>query len=86
MTNERDAIELTKALLRFDTINPTGDETACARHLGDLLADGGFRVDYHPYGERRACVVASFGGRVVRAPLCFPGHIDTLPLGGARGR
>jgi succinyl-diaminopimelate desuccinylase len=86
MTNERDAIELTKALLRFDTINPTGDETACARHLGDLLADGGFRVDYHPYGERRACVVASIGGREERAPLCITGHIDTVPLGGASWR
>jgi succinyl-diaminopimelate desuccinylase len=86
MARERDAIELTKTLLRFDTINPTGDETACARYLGDRLADGGFRVDHHPYGERRACVVASIGGHPDEAPLCITGHIDTVPLGGAAWR
>ena len=86
MAHERDAVELTKSLLRFDTINPTGDETACARHLGDVLADAGFRVDYHPYGERRTCVVASVGGNTAKAPLCITGHIDTVPLGGTRWR
>lgn len=86
MTDGRNAVELTKALLRFDTINPTGDETACARHLGDRFADAGFRVDYHPYGERRTCVVASIGGSADRAPLCITGHIDTVPLGAASWR
>jgi len=86
MHTERNAVELTKELLRFDTINPTGDETACARHLGDRLADAGFRVDYHPYGERRTCVVAAIGGNADKAPLCITGHIDTVPLGGARWR
>ncbi|HEX8739012.1 MAG TPA: M20/M25/M40 family metallo-hydrolase, partial [Casimicrobiaceae bacterium] len=82
MTEEQAAVELTKELLRFDTINPTGDETACARHLGDRLADAGFRVSYHPYGGRRTCVVASIGGSAGRLPLCITGHIDTVPLGG----
>lgn len=86
MNGERDAVELTKALLRFDTINPTGDETACARHLGDLLADAGFRVAYHAYGERRTCVVASIGGNADKPPLCITGHIDTVPLGAAPWR
>ena len=85
MTDERNAVELTKALLRFDTINPTGDETACARYLGDRLAEGGFRVEYHPYGPRRTCVVASIGG-ADKPPLCITGHIDTVPLGGAPWR
>jgi len=86
MSAERDAVELTKALLRFDTINPTGDETGCARYLGDLLADAGFRVSYHPYGERRTCVVAGLGGSTGRRPLCITGHIDTVPLGAAHWR
>jgi succinyl-diaminopimelate desuccinylase len=86
MTNERNAVELTKELLQFDTINPTGDETGCARHLGDLLADAGFRVDYHPYGERRTCVVASIGGKADKRPLGLTGHIDTVPLGASPWR
>ncbi|MBS0326211.1 MAG: M20 family metallopeptidase [Proteobacteria bacterium] len=86
MSAERNAIELTRDLLRFDTINPTGDETACARYLGDLLADAGFRVSYYPYGERRTCVVAALGGSSGKRPLCITGHIDTVPLGAARWR
>ncbi|MGH8801280.1 MAG: M20/M25/M40 family metallo-hydrolase, partial [Casimicrobiaceae bacterium] len=86
MTREREAVDLTKALLRFDTVNPGGDETACARHLGDRLADAGFRVAYHSYGERRTCVVASAGGSTGKPPLCITGHIDTVPLGAAAWR
>lgn len=81
MTAARDAFELTRKLLRFDTINPPGDETACARFVGDLLADAGFRVSYHPYGERRTSVVAAIGGVADKPPLCITGHIDTVPLG-----
>jgi succinyl-diaminopimelate desuccinylase len=86
MTAARDAFELTRDLLRFDTINPTGDETACARHVGDRLSDNGFRVSYHPYGERRTCVVAAIGGVADRPPLCITGHIDTVPLGAVAWR
>lgn len=86
MSTTHDAFELTRKLLRFDTINPTGDETACARHLGDLLADAGFRVSYHPYGERRTCVVAAIGGVADKPPLCITGHIDTVPLGAVAWR
>ena len=86
MADAHDAIELTRQLLRFDTINPTGDETGCARHVGDRLADAGFRVSYHPYGERRTCVVAAIGGASGKPPLCITGHIDTVPLGAASWR
>ncbi len=86
MTGAVDAFELTRKLLRFDTINPPGDETACARYVGDLLADAGFRVSYHPYGERRTSVVASLGGVADKPPLCMTGHIDTVPLGAVAWR
>ena len=75
----RDAIELTKSLLRFDTINPPGQERECARHCGKLLEDWGYQVDYHEYADKRTSVVARAGKR--EAPLCLTGHIDTVALG-----
>ena len=76
-----DALQLTRELLRFDTINPPGDERDCARHLGRLLEGAGFAVDYHEFAKRRTSLVARLGGSSAKPPLCFTGHIDTVPLG-----
>ncbi len=76
-----DALSLTRELLRFDTVNPPGQERACARHLGALLEAGGFTVAYHEFAEGRTSLVARLGGRADSAPLCFTGHVDTVPLG-----
>jgi succinyl-diaminopimelate desuccinylase len=77
-----DAVTLTQDLLRFNTINPPGDEDACARHLGRLLERAGFRVQYAPFAPGRTSLVARIGGSGDRLPLCFTGHIDVVPLGG----
>jgi succinyl-diaminopimelate desuccinylase len=79
-----DAVELTRQIVRMDTINPPGNEEACARHLGALLEKAGYSVAYHELGERRANLVARIGGKARLKPLCFTGHIDTVPLGAAR--
>jgi succinyl-diaminopimelate desuccinylase len=76
-----DAVALTRELLRFDTINPPGREHACARHLAGLLEAAGFRVRAHEFAGERTSLVARLGGGA-GAPLCFTGHIDTVPLGG----
>jgi succinyl-diaminopimelate desuccinylase len=75
---------LTRELLAFNTINPPGMERACARHLGALLEGAGFRVDYHEFADARTSLIAAIGGDARRAPICFTGHIDTVPLGAAR--
>ena len=75
------AFELTRRLLRFDTINPPGQERACAEHIGRLLEDGGFEVEYHAFAEGRTSLVARLAGTGETPPLCFTGHIDTVPLG-----
>ena len=78
-----DAVELTRDLLRFDTINPPGDEEACATHLARVLETAGFDVRPHEFAPRRTSLVARIGGRADRPPMCWTGHIDTVPLGGA---
>ena len=83
MDDSLDPIELTRTLVGFDTINPPGNERPCAEHLGGLLDDGGFSVSYHEFAEHRSSLVARIGGSADAAPLCFTGHIDTVPLGAA---
>ena len=81
MRSDQDAVALTRELLRFDTVNPPGQERACARHAGALLEGWGFGVDYHEYAEGRTSVVARAGGSDSKPPLCLTGHIDTVALG-----
>lgn len=78
-----DAVELSKQLVRMNTVNPPGAEEACARHIGKLLEDAGFQARYHELSPGRASLVATIGGRADKKPLCFTGHIDTVPLGAA---
>lgn len=77
-----DAVALTRDLIRFRTINPPGEEEACARHLGRLLEAVGFTCTYVDMGPGRANLIARIGGtRSGAPPLAFTGHIDVVPLG-----
>ena len=84
MTARLDPRALTRDLLRYNTINPPGMERACARHLGALLEAAGFRVAYHEFAESRTSLIAEIGGKDAKPPICFTGHIDTVPLGAAK--
>ena len=77
----KDAISLTRELLRFDTINPPGRERDCAQMAGALLKEWGFDVQYFDYQEGRTSVVARLGASDRKAPLCLTGHLDVVPLG-----
>jgi succinyl-diaminopimelate desuccinylase len=78
-----DAVALTQSLLRFETVNPPGNEDACARALGGALEGAGYTVRYHSFGPGRTNLLADIGGQAEQLPLCFTGHIDVVPLGGA---
>ena len=73
---------LTRELLAFNTINPPGMERACTEHLGGILEAAGFAVAYHDFAPGRTSLVARIGNGS-GAPLCFTGHVDTVPLGAA---
>ena len=75
------AVELTRDLLRINTINPTHPERPCAERIGALLERAGYSVSMHEFAPRRASVWARIDGG--GAPLCFAGHTDTVPLGNA---
>jgi succinyl-diaminopimelate desuccinylase len=78
-----DPVELTRSLIRYETINPPGNEQPCAEYLGGLLERAGFSIAYYPMGENRANLIARIGGNAEKKPLCFSGHTDVVPLGAA---
>src|SRR5436190_2688925 len=82
MSTRIDPRRLTRELLAFNTINPPGMERACARRLGAILEEAGYAVEYHEYADARTSLIARIGG-ADKAPICFTGHMDTVPLGAA---
>ena len=81
-----DAVQLTTELIRMNTVNPPGREEPCARYLGALLEAAGFRTTYHGLGQERVSLIAALGSGGTKLPLCFTGHVDTVPLGAAQWR
>lgn len=75
------AVELTRKLVRENTINPPGNENRCMALLAPLLRAAGFEVTEHPFGDNRSNLVARLGGKSGLLPLAFTGHVDTVPLG-----
>ncbi|WP_158895870.1 MULTISPECIES: M20 family metallopeptidase [unclassified Pseudomonas] len=81
-----DPLALTRALLGFPTLNPPGDEEACAQFLVTMLREAGFHCELQYFGERRCNLVAWLPGRGTGKPLGFTGHLDVVPLGNGTWR
>ena len=75
------AVELTRELVRMQTVNPVNPERPCADAVGRLLQAAGFAVAAHEFAPGRTSVVARRDGPDA---LCFVGHLDTVPLGAAK--
>jgi succinyl-diaminopimelate desuccinylase len=78
-----DPIELSRELISFNTINPPGNELSCIRHLEGILSNVGLETSLQTFAPDRANLIARIGGVGSTPPLCFTGHVDTVPLGNA---
>ena len=74
-------LDLTRRLIRFETINPASHESECAQFLGKLLEDGGYSCRLFEFAPGRSSLVAKLGGERDRRPICFAGLMVTVPLG-----
>jgi succinyl-diaminopimelate desuccinylase len=81
---ESPAVALTRCLVAENSINPPGDEEACAHIVAGELEGSGFSVSQHDFGDRRVNLVAMLqGSDSALEPLVLTGHLDTVPLGSA---
>jgi succinyl-diaminopimelate desuccinylase len=75
------AVELTRRLVRENTINPPGNESRCMDVVAPILRELGFAITEHRFADGRRNLVARLGRDTDRPPLAFTGHVDTVPLG-----
>jgi acetylornithine deacetylase/succinyl-diaminopimelate desuccinylase-like protein len=73
-----DAAELLKRLIRFDTVNPPGQERAAIEFLRDVLAAAGFECELLAAEPERPNLVARLKGEKPGPTLCYLGHVDTV--------
>lgn len=81
---EENVILLARKLIKFETINPPGNEKEIARYIGNLLAENGFKVKYIPFEKNRIHVIAEKACSGEIPPVVFTGHFDTVPLGASK--
>jgi acetylornithine deacetylase/succinyl-diaminopimelate desuccinylase-like protein len=74
-----DSIELLRALIRFDTSNPPGNERPCLEFVADLLREAGVEPRFVAREADRPNLFARLPGRGDSPPLLLYGHVDVVP-------
>jgi len=80
---EREVVDLFTALLRVDTTNPPGNETACALVLQGYLARNGIESTLVGELPERQNLVANLAGMRPGPTLTLMGHLDVVPADAA---
>jgi len=75
---ERRTTELLQELIRFNTVNPPGNEQAVQEWLRDMLERAGFECELLSAVEGRPNLVARLRGRSEGPVLSLSGHVDTV--------
>lgn len=71
------------SLIRIDTTNPPGNETAAARFLQDLFSQAGITCEVLEGAKGRGSFLAQLGSDDPAAPrLLILSHLDVVPAGG----
>ena len=72
------ATELLQQLIRFNTVNPPGNERAAQEHLAGRLREAGFEVELAGRTPERPNLVARLRGRAEGPVLGLLSHVDTV--------
>jgi acetylornithine deacetylase/succinyl-diaminopimelate desuccinylase-like protein len=77
-TLRQEVTELLQGLIRIDTTNPPGNETAAAELLRNYLEDSGVECELYAKVPERANLVARIPGRRNGPKLLFLSHTDVV--------
>jgi acetylornithine deacetylase/succinyl-diaminopimelate desuccinylase-like protein len=75
---EQRSVELLQRLIRFNTVNPPGNERAAQEYLKELLERAGFEVELIGAEHDRPNLVARMAGGSDGPALTYLGHVDTV--------
>jgi acetylornithine deacetylase/succinyl-diaminopimelate desuccinylase-like protein len=73
-----EVVDLLQRLIRLNTVNPPGNETAAAKLLHDYLAESGVESELYAKVPERANLVARLPGRGEGPSLLLLSHTDTV--------
>ena len=71
-------VALLQRLLRFNTVNPPGNEREAQEFLAGVLAAAGFECELLGRSAERPNLVARLDGADVGPTLCLLSHVDTV--------
>jgi acetylornithine deacetylase/succinyl-diaminopimelate desuccinylase-like protein len=75
---QQETTELLQQLVRFDTVNPPGDERPAIEHLAGELGAAGLDCELLGATATRPNLVARLRGASDGPTLCLLGHVDTV--------
>lgn len=74
----RDTTELLRALIRFRTVNPPGEELAIASHIAGVLREAGIESRVIETAPGRAAVTGRIRGAGAVLPVLLLAHMDVV--------
>ena len=75
---QSECTEVLQALVRFNTVNPPGNERAAIEYLARYVEAAGFEVTVLGATHERPNLVADLRGAQDGPTLCYLGHVDTV--------
>ncbi|MBV8991790.1 MAG: M20/M25/M40 family metallo-hydrolase [Solirubrobacterales bacterium] len=70
--------DLLRRIVRFNTVNPPGNEREAIEYLAEYLGHAGFETELLAAEEARPNLVATLAGEAEGPALCYLGHVDTV--------
>ncbi|MGA2929792.1 MAG: M20/M25/M40 family metallo-hydrolase, partial [Solirubrobacteraceae bacterium] len=75
---QRETTDVLQRLVRFNTVNPPGNERPAIEYLADYLTQAGFTVALLGVSDARPNLVADLHGAADGPTLTYLGHVDTV--------
>jgi acetylornithine deacetylase/succinyl-diaminopimelate desuccinylase-like protein len=75
---QRETTEVLQRLVRFNTVNPPGNERPAIEYLASYLEEAGFHTELLAADENRPNLVATLDGGGDGPTLVYLGHVDTV--------
>jgi acetylornithine deacetylase/succinyl-diaminopimelate desuccinylase-like protein len=76
---EEEATQLLSNLIRINTANPPGDETAAANYIAQYLGKEGFKTEIIESAPGRGSVITRLKGTGEKPSLLLLSHLDVVP-------